>query len=115
MANFTVAIPDELLAEAKVAAARTDTSVNAILRQLLEGFVRGQAAALPGNFEVLFRYSLGQVSGQEAIKALHLADEETLHRMTIQAGFPLPRLSLQETAAMRKVAGDMMDRFGKTR
>ncbi|WP_031409501.1 ribbon-helix-helix domain-containing protein [Thiomonas sp. FB-Cd] len=114
MANFTVAIPDELLSQAKVVAARTDTSVNAIIRQLLEGYVRNESSPLSGNYEILFKYSLGQISEHNAMKELHLDDVETLALMTIQAGFPLPRLSLPETAAMQKNFGDMVDRFGHT-
>ena len=112
MANVTVAIPDELLSQAKVVAARTDTSVNATIRQLLEGHIRNEGVPLSGNYEILFKYSAGQISEQSAMKELHLGNVEALALMTIQAGFPLPRLSLQETAAMQKNFGDMIDRFG---
>jgi hypothetical protein len=47
------------------------------------------------------------------MKELHLDDEESLSALTIQAGLPLPRLSLEETAVMQKNLGEMIDRFGK--
>jgi hypothetical protein len=114
MTNFTVAIPDNLLADAKVCAAKAGTSVNSILRVLLEGFVRNASAPLSGNSEILFKYSLGQMTEQKAIKLLHLDDEDDLRRMVLHAGLPLPRLSEQETEAMSKKFGEMIDRFGAT-
>lgn len=113
MSNFTVAIPDDLLTDAKVCAAKAGTSVNSIIRQLLEGYVRNEHVPLSGNYEILFRYSLGQISAHIATQELHLDDEKTLRTLTIQAGLPLPRLSLEETAAMQKNFGEMIDRFGK--
>lgn len=112
MANFTVAIPDDLLADAKVAAAKAGTSLNAIIRTLLEGYVRNERAPLTGNYEILFRYSIGQISEQDAVEELHLDDSDALHALTVQAGLALPRLSLEETAAMKRKFGEMIDRFG---
>lgn len=113
MSNFTVAIPDDLLSDAKVCAAKAGTSVNSIIRVLLEGYVRNECVPLSGNYEILFKYSLGQIPEHKAIKELHLDDSETLNALTIQAGLPLPRLSLEETDAMQKTFGKMIDRFGK--
>ena len=112
MSNFTVAIPDDLLADAKVVAAKAGTSLNAILRTLLEGYVRNERGPLTGNYEILFRYSLGQISEKEAVKELHLDDINLLGVLTVKAGLPLPRLSLEETASMKKNFGEMIDRFG---
>jgi hypothetical protein len=112
MTNFTVAIPDDLLADAKVCAAKAGTSVNSILRVLLEGFVRNESAPLSGNSEILFKYSLGQMTEQKAMKLLHLDDEEDLRLMVLRAGLPLPRLSEQETEVMSKKFGEMIERFG---
>lgn len=112
MPRVTVDIPDDLHTDAKACAVKGGTSVSAIIRHLLEGYVRNQNAPLPGNFEVLFRYSLGQVSQEEAMRELHLESEDALHFLTNQAGLPRPRLSLAETAAMQKHFGDMLDRFG---
>ena len=112
MSNFTAAIPDDLLADAKVCAAKAGTSVNAIIRLLLEGYTRNESAPLTGNYEILFRYSLGQIPEREAVEELHLNDRDSLNALTVQAGLPLPRLSLEETAAMKKWFGEMIDRFG---
>lgn len=113
MPNFTIAIPDDLLADATACAEKTGASLDSIVRQLLEGYVRNESVPLSGNYEILFRYSLGRISERVAMRELHLDDEETLSALTIQAGLPLPRLSLGETAAMQKNFGEMIDRFGK--
>lgn len=112
MTNFTVAIPDDLLADAKVCAAKTGTSVNSIIRVLLEGFVKNENSPLSGNYEILFKYSLGQITGQKAMKLLHLDDDEVLRLMVLHAGLPLPRLSESENEAMSKKFGEMVERFG---
>ena len=110
MPNFTVALPDDLLTDAKVAAAKTGTSVNSIIRVLLDGFVKNQRSALSGNYEILLKYSLGQVSPARAVALLHLENGQALNNLAIQAGLPLPRLSPQEEEAMQKRFGEMLDR-----
>lgn len=110
MSNFTVAIPDELLTDAKVMAAKSGTSLNAIIRALLEGFVQKESSSMTGNFEILLQYSLGQLSAKGAVKKLHLDDESTLNLMTRSAALPLPRLSLEENEAMRKRFGEMLNK-----
>lgn len=112
MTNFTVALPDDLLTDAKVFAARTGTSVNSIIRLLLEGFVRNESTAMPGNYELLLRYSLGQMSSAKVMKSLHLGSSEDLDKLVIKAGLPIPRLSISETEAMQKRFGEMLDRAG---
>ena len=113
MPRITITVPDELLADAKACAAKAGVSVSELVRHLLAGHVRNERAPLPGNFEILLRFSLGQVSERDAMAELHLDDEDALSVLTILAGLPLPRLSLEETAAMRKNFGEMLDRFGK--
>ena len=110
MSNFTVAIPDDLLTNAKVMAAKAGTSVNALIRTLLDGFVQNESSPMSGNFEILLQYSLGQITPKKAIKLLHLEDEAALEKVTLQAGFPIPRLSLQETDNMQKRFGEMLDK-----
>lgn len=39
--NVTVALPKALVRKVKIAAAKTDTSISAILTRMLEDFVRG--------------------------------------------------------------------------
>ncbi len=113
MSNFTVAIPDDLLSDAKIVAAQTGTSVNSIIRQLLEGHVRSQRSAMPGNYEILFKYSLGQVTSRTAVRELHLDSDEALHAMVVNAGLPLPRLSQQETEQMQKRLHEMVEQHGQ--
>jgi len=113
MPNFTIAIPDDLFADATACAEKTGASLDSIIRQLLEGYVRNESVPLSGNYEILFRYSLGQVPENGAMREPHLDDEAALSALMIQAGLPLPRLSLEETAAMQKNFGEMIDRFGK--
>jgi plasmid stability protein len=108
MSNFIVAIPDELLTDAKVMAAKTGTSLNAIIRSLLDGFVQSESSPMAGNFELLLKYSLGQLTAKQTIKLLHLKDEAALHVLTLKAGFPLPRLSIQETEIMKKRFSEML-------
>lgn len=110
MSNFTVAIPEDLLTDAKVMAAKAGTSVNAIIRNLLDGFVKNESAPMTGNFEILLQYSLGQLTAKKAVKLLHMENEEKLQSLTLQAGFPLPRLSLQENDVMQKRFGAMLDK-----
>lgn len=113
MPRITINIPDDLLADTKACAAKAGVSVSELIRHLLAGHVRNERATLPGNFEVLLRFSLGQISERDAMAELHLDDEDALSVLTILAGLPLPRLSLEETAAMQKSFGEMLDRFGK--
>lgn len=110
MSNFTVAIPDNLLTDSKIMAAKTGVSLNALIRNLLEGFIQMESPPFSGNFEILFRYSLGQLTAKKAANLLHLDDEEALQMMTLNAGFPIPRLSSQESESMQKRFSDMLDR-----
>lgn len=61
--NITLALPEELLKEAKIIAAKRETSVSALLRERLEELVReesGYAAAMRGALDALERgYDLG--------------------------------------------------------
>jgi len=106
MGNFTVSIPEDLLSRAKVVAAMTNTSVNATVRALLEQHVQMLEKPLSGNYELLFKYSLGQLSEDSLIRDLHLESHEELRILVLQAGLPLPRLSLDEQK-------EMQDRFSK--
>ena len=110
MSNFTVAIPDELLTDAKVMAAKAGTSLNSIIRTLLEGFVRNESSSMTGNFEILLQYSLGQLAAKSALKKLHLEDEDMLNLMVRSAGLPIPRLSTEINEGMRRRFGDMLDK-----
>ena len=110
MSNFTVAIPDDLLTDAKVMAAKTGTSLNSIIRLLLDGFIKNECTPLSGNYEILLKYSLGQFTAKKTMKLLHLSSGAELDDLTLNSGLPLPRLSLQETESMQKRFGNMLDK-----
>lgn len=101
--NFTGAVDRDLLKRAKVIAAKTDTSVNALfnaeLRHLVESF---EAAERSGNqnFKVLLDFSLGRLSDTEALRALGIAGEEDLFLLMAQAHLPMPRLPDAVTRTM---------------
>ena len=93
--NFTGAVDRDLLKRAKVIAAKTDTSVNALfnaeLRHLVETF---EAAEVSGNqnYRVLLDFSLGRLAGDEVMRALGIVSEEDLFLLMAQAHLPMPRL-----------------------
>lgn len=93
--NFTGAVDRDLLKRAKVIAAKTDTSVNALfnaeLRHLVETF---EAAEANGNqnFRVLLDFSLGKSNGIETMQTLGIDSEEDLFLLMAQAHLPMPRL-----------------------
>ncbi|MEQ1662804.1 MAG: hypothetical protein ABL877_08935 [Thiobacillus sp.] len=101
--NFTGAVDRDLLKRAKVIAAKTDTSVNALfnaeLRHLVETF---EAAESSGNqnFRVLLDFSLGKRTDAEAIQALGIDGEEDLFLLIAQAHLPMPRLPDAVTRGM---------------
>ena len=101
--NFTSAVDRDLLRRAKVLAAKTDTSVNALfnaeLRYLVETFEAAEAAS-NRNFRTLFDFSMGRIDSREAIEALGLEDEEDLFVLMAQARLPMPRLPSESTQAM---------------
>ena len=93
--NFTGAVDRDLLKRAKVIAAKTDTSVNALfnaeLRHLVETF---EAAEITGNqnFRVLLDFSLGRLADDAAMRALGIDNDEDLFLLMAQAHLPMPRL-----------------------
>jgi hypothetical protein len=101
--NFTGAVDRDLLKRAKVIAAKTDTSVNALfnaeLRHLVETF---EAAEISGNqnFRVLLDFSLGRSAGDKAMHALGIDSEEDLFLLMAQAHLPMPRLPGADTRSM---------------
>ena len=110
--NFTGAVDRDLLRRAKVIAAKTDTSVNALfnaeLRHLVETF---EAAESSGNqnFKVLLDFSLGKLTDAGAMQALGIDAEEDLFLLMAKAHLPMPRLPEALTRSMvdqlRSLAG----------
>jgi len=101
--NFTGAVDRDLLKRAKVIAAKSDTSVNALfnaeLRHLVETF---EAAESTGNqnFKVLLDFSLGRIADDQALHALGIDSEEDLFLLMARAHLPMPRLSEADTRGM---------------
>ena len=103
--NFTGAVDRDLLKRAKVIAARSDTSVNALfnaqLRYLVETFESADVGR-NANYATLLAFSLGRLDSGATLRALSLGSEENLFLLMAQAHLPMPRLPEGETAQMVK-------------
>lgn len=101
--NFTGAVDRELLKRAKVIAAKSETSINALfnaeLRYLVETF---EAAEISGNqnFQTLLNFSLGRIDDHAALNALGIDSQEDLFLLMAQAHLPMPRLPEATTQSM---------------
>lgn len=101
--NFTSSLDRELLKRAKVIAAESDTSVNALfnaeLRHLVETY---EAARGTGNqnYATLLGFSLGRLTDVATRRQLGLESEEDLFLLMAQAHLPMPRLGEAATRAM---------------
>ena len=101
--NFTGSVSRELIKRAKVMAAKTDTSVNALfnaeLKHLVETF---EAAEVSGNqnFRTLLDFSLGRADGNDTMATLGLDSQEDLFLLMAQAHLPMPRLPQSATQSM---------------
>lgn len=101
--NFTGSVDRDLLKRAKVIAAKSDTSVNALfnaeLRHLVETFEASEATG-NDNFKTLLDFSLGRVDGRQAMATLGIESDEDLFLLMAQAHLPMPRLSEVTTRGM---------------
>lgn len=101
--NFTGTVDRELLKRAKILAAKSGTSVNALfnaeLRYLVDTFEAGEAAGNQ-NFRTLFDFSLGRIDYLQAMENLGIDSDEDLFLLMAQARLPMPRLSADRTRAM---------------
>ena len=101
--NFTGSVDRDLLKRAKVIAAKTDTSINALfnaeLRHLVETF---EAAENSGNnnYKTLLDFSLGRIDDSQALTNLGLDSQEDLFLIMAQAHLPMPRLPEAQTQLM---------------
>lgn len=101
--SLTGAVDRDLLKRAKLVAAKSGTSINALfnaeLRYLVDTF---EAAEKLGNqnYKTLLAFSLGKIDELTALQALGLDDREDLFLLLAQAHLPMPRLSEQATHAM---------------
>lgn len=103
MVNFTSSVDRDLLRRAKVIAAKTDTSVNALfnaeLRYLVETFEAAEQAHNQ-NFNFLLDFSLGRMDSVSTQAALNLEHEEDLFLLMAQSRLPMPRLPYVLTQTM---------------
>jgi hypothetical protein len=101
--NFTGAVDRDLLKRAKIIAAKTDTSVNALfnaeLRYLVETFESAEASRNQ-NYRTLIDFSLGRLDDLSAMASLGIDSEEDLFLLMAQAHLPMPRLSDAATQGM---------------
>jgi hypothetical protein len=101
--NFTGAVDRELLKRAKILAAKTDTSVNALfnaeLRYLVETFEAAEASGNQ-NFMTLLDFSLGRIDDRRAMDALGIDNDEDLFLLMAKAHLPMPRLPDSDTRRM---------------
>lgn len=101
--NFTGAVDRDLLKRAKIIAAKTDTSVNALfnaeLRHLVDTFEAAEASGNQ-NYRLLLDFSLGRLAGDATMLALGIDSEEDLFLLMAQAHLPMPRLPDAATRGM---------------
>jgi hypothetical protein len=101
--NFTGSVDRDLLRRAKVIAAKSDTSVNALfnaeLRYLVETFETSEAAGNQ-NYKTLLDFSLGRVGDVDARIQLGISSEEDLFLLMARAHLPMPKLSRRLTEEM---------------
>lgn len=101
--NFTGAVDRDLLKRAKIIAAKSDTSVNALfnaeLRYLVDTF---EAAEFSNNqnHRTLLDFSLGRVDDLTAMQLLGIDSDEDLFLLMAQAHLPMPRLPQATTQHM---------------
>ncbi len=109
--NFTGAVDRALLKRAKVIAAKSETSINALfnaeLRYLVETF---EAAEVGGNqnFRTLLDFSLGRIDDHSALAALGIESQEDLFLLMAQAHLPMPRLPEDATQRMVENLHDLL-------
>jgi hypothetical protein len=101
--NFTGSVDRDLLKRAKVIAAKSDTSINALfnaeLRYLVETFEAAEAAGNQ-NYRTLLDFSLGRIDDHTALNALGIDSAEDLFLLMAQAHLPMPRLPEAVTQGM---------------
>ena len=101
--NFTGSIDRALLKRAKILAAKSETSVNALLNQELRYLVETFEAAESScnqNFMSLLDFSLGRLNDLEVKDHLGIESDEDLFLLMAQAHLPMPRLSSETTQDM---------------
>ena len=93
--NFTGSVDRELLKRAKIIAAKSDTSINALFNAELRYLVETFDAAERGdnqNFKTLLDFSLGRADELVTLDKLGIDGVEDLFLLMAQAHLPMPRL-----------------------
>lgn len=105
MSNVTFAIDDDLLRQSKIAALQMDLSLNAVVRTLLDGFVKsvGTTADKTGNYRKLLDFALGRIPYRALMTELHIDSDEDLFLMMCGAGLPMPTLPKEELKKMGQI------------
>ncbi len=95
MANVTFSIDEELLRQSKIAAIQADSSLNAIVRALLSGFVQsvGSPQNATGNYLKLLAFSLGRMPYRKLMMEMNIESDEELFLIMCRAGLPMPTLA----------------------
>ncbi|WP_158906715.1 hypothetical protein [Burkholderia sp. L27(2015)] len=111
--NFTGAVDRDLLKRAKILAAKSDTSINALfnaeLRYLVETFEAAEASS-NHNFKTLLDFSLGRIDDRNAMDALGIDTDEDLFLLMAQAHLPMPRLADTDTLQMAHELSTLLNR-----
>lgn len=101
--NFTGSVDRNLLKRAKVIAAKSDTSVNALfnaeLRYLVETFEAAEANKNQ-NFKTLLDFSLGRIDEATLFNQLGINSQEDLFLLMAQAHLPMPKINETDTHLM---------------
>ena len=101
--NFTGSVDRDLLKRAKILAAKSNTSINALfnaeLRYLVETFEAAEAGGNQ-NFRTLLDFSLGRMDDRQAMQELGIDSDEDLFLLMAQAHLPMPRLPEARTRRM---------------
>jgi hypothetical protein len=101
--NFTGAVDRDLLKRAKIIAAKSDTSINALfnaeLRYLVDTFEAAEGSGNQ-NYRTLLDFSLGRSDDLTAMQRLGIDSAEDLFLLMAQAHLPMPRMDQASTQRM---------------
>jgi hypothetical protein len=110
--NFTGSVDRALLQRAKIVAAKSETSINALfnaeLRYLVETFEASEKNNNQ-NFRALLDFSLGRQDAASTLQGLGIDNEEDLFLLMAQAHLPMPRLPDNSTRAMTDSLHALLD------
>ena len=114
--NITLSLDDDLIAAAKSLAARSGTSVSALVRSALEHQVsvdqQSSTSGAAGVLQTLFEYSMGRISRGVAMRALGMDDYGALLRLMNMAGLPHPLVPLATRKTMAQKMVEMLKGAG---